>query len=179
MKAAVAKRETTCSYCKEPIVKGAQRMDDVVRLGERVVRFRYHKQCHYDRTELFFKEAAEEALRPKKIEERTDTFKATLSTEDYNYRHKLMARLSALKAYYVPRLNLTTPMEKLTNLEAKRFETYYHRRTAILGELKKVGGIPSSHIREMKAVEEPIPSAFPGSSSSNFVSLGGELAQIR
>ena len=146
MKAVLAVRQTQCSHCKKPIIKGAQRLDDMARIDDRIVRFHYHRECFNERIEEYFEHA--EVSGDKVNVVNRPMLKDILSPEQLTHRHKLLARLSSLKGYYIPKLNFSTDPDALTRDDLIRFKNFTSRRQAILAELETVGGIPPNHVKE-------------------------------
>jgi hypothetical protein len=158
MKAVIASRQTECSHCKNPIEKGDRRLDDIVRLHERIVRFHYHPVCWNERVEEFFKNAEFEREQEPEKRERV-LLKDTLTSEQMHYRHSLLARLSSLKSYYTPKLNFRSVPSELSPNDWIKFQNYHLRREAILSELAKNGGIPSNHRSNRQLVVDVMPDA--------------------
>lgn len=141
MKPVLATRPTTCYYCGKTIERGSERLDDLVRLNERVVRFYYHKDCFIQKINVYFQNTE---FKPETRPGSGKKAVLDLTLEQHKYRRNLIARLSALKKYYLPQLNLLKDPSQLTPREVERFTRFHERRQAILAELEKVGGIPPS-----------------------------------
>jgi len=144
MKAIWAKRQTKCSYCGDFILKGMKRVDElIVGHGGSYIRVHYHWEnppCFQLKVDGWFMANPFE-------ETHTNGRKPTLDLipEDRIYRKKLLTRMSALRAYYMPRLNLQSSVEGLSEKDLKRLEAFAKQFDAIRAELEGVGGVPQKY----------------------------------
>jgi len=110
MRPVIARRETTCDYCKKPIEKGQDRLDDVIAINTKkekwYKRIHYHPSCFEEKATKWFDENRDKIPvyahgggRPP----------LDMSEEDKAKRHKILIQLSGLFTYYMPKLNLQSP----------------------------------------------------------------------
>ena len=156
MRPTYAKRKTNCSLCGDIIEPGEPRLDDITRKNGKPIRLHYHLNHYITYITRWFDENIYEPEQGRGgrpgLEHLTDEQRKT--------RQKLLTRLSALKAYYLPKdgpplLNLQGDITTLTPLDLKRFKNYQTKFESITGELQQLGGVPGKYgVPPVEALEE-------------------------
>lgn len=139
MRPVIARRRTSCHYCKAPILPGSDRLDDVIRAKDFYIRIHYHPQCFSDKSAEWFEENRDKPYRPNRGGGRPAL---DLLPAEATLRQKLLTRLSALVKYYTPKLNLQTPPDQLEPEDIRVFTNFAARFQAIAAQLGPVGGLP-------------------------------------
>ena len=138
MKATISKRTTQCSICKEVIPPGQTRLDDILRLSGKFIRLHYHTECYKNKIDSWVVAKSAEIESAK--ENHHPIYE--LPSPEKLHRHRLLSRLSSLRKYYLPKLNLQSPIDQLKYDEVMKLHTFSLRYTEILGQLEEVGGLP-------------------------------------
>lgn len=141
MKPTWAQRETTCHECREKIPPRSRRFSDVVRIGRQVLRFHYHIECWTIRAERWFDQNPYTPRIGTGGRPLSD-----LSKDDKDERRKCLNGLSALKQYYLPRLNLQATFTELAPIELKQLQQFHKKREEFFKRLQLVGGIPERYL---------------------------------
>lgn len=170
MRPVFAKRKTNCDWCKEDILPGTRRYDDVIKTPNFYRRIHYHagviteegeiiqSDCYNSKTTAWFEK--------HKDDERITTNNggghppSDLSVEQRKERDKILVRLANLSRYYRDRLQLQTPVEDLTANELRQFNNFALRFRECKEQLEPLGGLPPRY-RDMgipNAVSEEIES---------------------
>jgi len=170
MRPVFARRKTTCDWCKEDILPGTRRYDDVIKTPKFYRRIHYHALVTSDEGEIIQQDCY--AIKTSSwFEKHKDDVVVTsnnggghppsdLSTEQRTERDKILVRLANLTRYYRDRLQLQTSVEDLTSNELRQFNNFALRFKECKELLEPLGGLPPRY-REMgigSAVEEEIES---------------------
>ena len=170
MRPVFAKRKTECDWCKEPILPGTRRYDDVIKTPNFYRRIHYHAglisaegeilqaDCYLLKTATWFDKHKSD------LKARTNNGgghpPSDLSSEQRVERDKILVRLANLSRYYRDRLNLQTSMDELTTNELRQFNNYALRFRECKEALEPLGGLPHRY-QDMgvpKSVSEEIES---------------------
>ena len=158
MRPVIAQKRTKCYYCKEIILPGARRLDDVLRVKAkapegktpRVITRHFCYRRDEDATQSCFDIWSEEIFEKLPTEVRTNNPKGRpkLDLTDFQRleRAKLLRRLSNQIHYYIHEghLDLTTPKlpTEISVADVKKAERFHGNVKGILEKLKDLGGIP-------------------------------------
>ena len=145
MKITWARRITSCTLCTEDIIPHTQRLDDTIRRNGHFVRLHYHPDCYKGYIDNWIESHPLTPLTSHGGRPSLD-----LSPEQKQERQRLLARLSALKSYYLPRdekplLNLQGDISTLTPLDLRRFRNFTTRYNDIVDQLNELGGLPARY----------------------------------
>ena len=156
MRPVFAKRKTQCDWCKEDILPGTRRYDDVIKAKDFYRRIHYHaavitedgeilqNDCYVAKTAAWFEKHKNDA--------RTTTNNggghppSDLTTEQRKERDKILVRLANLSRYYRDRLQLQTPIEELTANDLRQFNNFALRFRECKEALEPIGGLPPRYI---------------------------------
>lgn len=143
MKPVWAHKRTTCTYCGDTIQRGTPRLDEVIRKDGQFRRIHFHAiqpPCYQRWVEEWFSNHPQESVESAGGRPFLD-----ITDEERKERQRLLARLSSLYRYYIPRLNLQTPITELSHKDLKRFQRFYKRRETIIKRLQELGGVPKRY----------------------------------
>ena len=165
MRPAIAYRTTECNYCHESIIKGSDRLDDVVSIRNKEVKFyrrlHYHPACYTTKANKWFEDNRD---KPRTHAHGGGRPPLDLTPDEKEARHKLLIKLSNLFAYYLPKLDLQTPVDELTFQSLKVMLNFQQRFRQYASDLVPLGGLPPKY-RDMQlpdisdalvAVSEPL-----------------------
>jgi hypothetical protein len=126
--------------CKDHIEPKSRRLDDMVRRGEHILRLHYHIDCYFTFLEDWFSNnpyVAKSGTGGRPV--------LDLSNEDRKQRRQILNNLSALKQYYLPRLNFSADISDMDLSDLKKFKRFHQRRKELLERLEKLGGLPEQY----------------------------------
>jgi hypothetical protein len=140
MKPIWAHRETRCHFCHDAIEPKSRRLDDMVRRGAQILRLHYHVECYIEMVKQWFEANPYVAKSGAGGRPLLD-----LSEEDKKQRRQVLNNLSALKQYYLPRLNFSADISDMEINDLKKFKRFHQRRKELLEKLEKLGGLPEQY----------------------------------
>ena len=164
MKPVIAKRTTKCTYCKEPIVPGSERLTDKWRIkssrnpkGYILITKHFHfrkpgvsidkNNCFDLYAEAYFDTIPEENRKTKSNNPRGRP-PLDLSEEDRAERRRLISKIHSQLNYYIHgnKLDLTSPqiITDISMQDVRRANRFRKNMREILEGLKKVGGVPKN-----------------------------------
>lgn len=155
MKAVVAQKGTTCSWCEEPISAGEERLTDTIQVGvmegkPKVITKHYHFRANPDALRSCYDEYAEHVLANKPHIVTTNNPngrpKLDLTKEQMKRRVSLLRSLSNQSKYYLVgdnKLDFTPRfITEMTVEEVRRGKRFTGNIKRILEELESLGGVP-------------------------------------
>lgn len=159
MKAVIAERPTKCHICKDQILPGAQRLDDVLKVPpksadaeHRFIRLHYHVTCYKLRLDDpdFYK-------LPKR-RSGGGYPPLDISEDDKKKRRAVLTRMAELFRYYMPRLNLQTSPDQLEWDDVQKFGNFITRFRELKTSLEKLGGVPPKYLQyDIDALSKRLP----------------------
>lgn len=168
MRPVLARRITQCYYCKDPIVKGSQRLTDHIRIkannesGYMVIRRHFHfrkeeedaQSCHDKWMVGIFERMP--ALVPRNTNPRGRPL-LDLTQTQRETRRTLMKKWVAQVRYYITEgnLDLSRPvyLTDVTLKDVRKATRFRDNLANILEALEKVGGIPEKYKVYMESPE--------------------------
>ena len=159
MRPVIAKRKTTCNFCKDEIDVGLYRLTDTVRIGGKdgVIRtqhYHFEKLVDNDSQNCYMEQmkAAFDRLEETKEDHGSNNPNGRppldLSDDDRIKRQKLLRRLSNQKRYWLAQNGLKlglVDVRDITEKDVKRLNRLDSNIKEILAGLEDLGGIPNSH----------------------------------
>ena len=164
MRPVFAKRKTQCDWCKETILPGTRRYDDVIKTPNFYRRIHYHAGVVTEEGETLQQDCYNLKTAAWFDKHKNDLRKTTnnggghpvsdLTQEQRKERDKILVRLAILSRYYADRLSLQTPVEELTTNELRQFNNFALRFKECKEALEPLGGLPPRY-REM-GISQPV-----------------------
>ncbi len=157
MQPVIAKKTTTCHYCKETIIPGSERLSDTTYIryeAEGVTKYRYNRRHFHFRitpesTTSCYDDYAQEVFKKLPTERVSNNPRGRpamdISPIDMKRRRSLLRRLYNQLEYYIGKERITTGpvlLTEVSRIDVKRAEKFRDNLAYILLELGKVGGVP-------------------------------------
>jgi len=158
MRPVFAKRKTQCDWCKEDILPGTRRYDDVIKTPNFYRRIHYHAlviseegeilqpDCYAIKTSTWFDKHKNDVVITSNNGGGHPA--SDLTSEQRKERDKILVRLANLTRYYRDRLSLQTPIDELTTNQLRQFNNFSLRFKECKELLEPLGGLPPRY-REM------------------------------
>lgn len=178
MRAVIAQKTTKCHHCKEDILPGQERLEDMTRMGRstngqdtkaiQMIRRHFHfdspsqfeseRSC-YDLYAIGVFEKLPHEIRTNHPQGRP---RLDLTSAQTIERNKILKYIGNQVSYYLPKINLTQSVLLLNVAKAdvRRAENFRKNLTTAVTRLQQLGGVP-----------EKYKGLLPAQSSTN----GGEL----
>jgi len=167
LRTVIAKRVTTCYYCKDPIEKRSRRLTDYIRIksnssptGWTVIRRHFHFRKDEESSHSCHDIMATEQFKNMPAEVPTSNNPAgrkplDLTEDQRTERRRLLKRLAAQQRYYIHdgHLDLSSPkyLIEITRSDVRKATRFNRNLEEIMDALRMVGGIPKKY---QESVEE-------------------------
>ncbi len=143
MRPVIAKRLTSCDYCKEPIEPRSDRLDDVIKTPKFYKRIHYHPKCFTIKIDAWYEKHRNDVTVYVHSGGHPDS---GLSLEERTLRDKTLVKLANVVKYYSGRLNLGRPVDELTTDELRQFNNFSLRFRECAEILAPIGGLPKRYM---------------------------------
>lgn len=167
MRPVIARRITTCYYCKDPIVKGSERLSDTIRVrnpqrddGNYLsIKRHFHFRKEDEATDIVDTQSCHDKwvveifakMPPPIIESNNPKGRPVLdlTKTQRDQRRELLKRLNSQVRYYITEghLDLSRPqyLTEVTLRDVRKATRFRDNMICILKDLEKVGGIPKKY----------------------------------
>ncbi len=156
MKPIWSRKEVTCAYCGNIVPKHTKRIDEITSINGHLIRTHRHVECLIAEINEWFNR------NPITVPVRIGRGRILdLPPDEAGSRKRVLSRLSALRQYYLPKLNLQGNIESLSVLDLKRFRRFNESYKSLVSELKELGGIPDRYALSPDDTRPLVESKFP------------------
>ena len=156
MKPVFAKRLTKCEFCKDDILAGTRRYDDVIKAKTFYRRIHYHAEVLDDQGEVLQKDCYASKTEAWFEKHKADIVITTnnggghpisdLSDDQRKERSTILVRLANVTRYYQDKLALQTSPDQLTSQQLRQFNNFAVRFQECKEQLMLLGGIPPRYL---------------------------------